>query len=640
MLVKPDTVEPQRHKVNRENQKLLGVLGISVVQNTWLWLIPLLLVTAWLGTRGLNADAIWFDEWWSIYHAGGAHYGPISPADTLTRVAQEDPRNTPGYYLMLQTWGVFAGWTPFAGRALSLFTGLIAVAWMYRLGRDLVSRAAGIGAAVTLGTGAFFTYYLHELRGYTLYVLLTAVCVWSYWRMMTGKGGWRTQFIFFGSAVGLLYTHYFASLTVAVIGLYHLLFAPKNPLWRRVTLLMLLAGLAFLPWLQVLSTVIGFFQDTGVTTQFALDARSATQTTLYMFSNGNIGLLAFFALVGLCVRHRSVTFIWFLALAALLIALMVNEALKVILHVRYLMALWPALALIVGLGVHYLSQRGVSLVLALSVWIISGFWNTFDPASLNHIRDTAYYLPWNSLVDALQDGVQTDDSVIFLLPDQRPLRRSAHEPVAEYYLHGLPIQYDLLESPLVIGEAPYERQAREVLDNTHRVWIAYDPTKMPDHLAALDRILISSHILCGTFADSPQLHLNLYGQLPDIGEALRFGDGITASPLPPFTITDGRLNVLLTWNVTDSVPNHTYSIALHLEDTAGSVVAQADYPLPGDEYACRSTNIDVHNLPSGEYMLLLAVYNPSTGERLQAINETTGETGDRLPLGSVVIEER
>ena len=88
------------------------------------------------------------------------------------------------------------------------------------------------------------------------------------------------------------------------------------------------------------------------------------------------------------------------------------------------------------------------------------------------------------------------------------------------------------------------------------------------------------------------------------------------------------------------MPNHTYSIALHLEDTAGSVVAQADYPLPGDEYACRSTNIDVHNLPSGEYMLLLAVYNPSTGERLQAINETTGETGDRLPLGSVVIEER
>ncbi|MCX9077263.1 MAG: glycosyltransferase family 39 protein, partial [Candidatus Methanoperedens sp.] len=327
----------------------------SFGNSRWLRLIPLLLLTCWLGARGLNADPIWYDEWWSIYHAGGAQYGPLSAAETWTRVAQEDPRNTPGYYFVLQAWGLFMGWTPYAGRALSLFIGVLTTAWIYRLGRDLVSSTMGLGAAVVLGTGAFFTYYLHELRGYTLYALLTTICVWAYWSIITRKATWQAQLVLFLSVVGLLYTHYFASLTVAAIALYHLLFAPKNRLWWRVLLLIGLGGLTFVPWLHVLSQVIGFFQDTGASTWFALDTRSAVQIVLFMFSNGSIALLTFFALCGLTAPRRSGVLIWFWALAALGIGLVVNHVLQVLLHVRYLMALWPVLALIVGMGTDRLA---------------------------------------------------------------------------------------------------------------------------------------------------------------------------------------------------------------------------------------------------------------------------------------------
>jgi hypothetical protein len=632
-------IEPPRRSIHGESRKVLCVLKVSAVYKEWMWLIPLLLLVTWLGARGLNADPIWFDEWWSIYHAGGAHYGPLSPADTWMRVAQEDPRNTPGYYLGLQAWGLFTGWTPFAGRALSLFIGLLAVAWMYRLGRDLISSSAGIGAATVVGTGTFFTYYLHELRAYTLYVLLTAVCVGSYWRIIAGKAGWRAQAAFFLSMVGLWYTHYFAGLTAASLGLYHVLFARKSARWRRVVTLMLLAGLTFLPWLAVLSEIVGFFQETGVTAQFALDTRSAAQNTLYLFSNGSIGLSAFFALVGLRSTRRAPIFIWFWGLSALVIALAVNEWLNVILNVRYLMALWPALALIVGLGVDHLSRRGIPLVLILSVWIISGVWNTFDPTSLKEIKDTPYYLPWNTLRDSIRDYVQTNDQVLFLLPDQRPLRRSVHEPVADYYLHRLPIRYGLLESPRLLGEARYERLATEYLENAHRVWVAYDPAKMPDHVRALDQILINSHILCGTFEDSPELHLNLYGRLPTAGEGegLQFGDAIRGEPLPPFTITEGRLNVLVTWKVENTVPDNSYSVALHLEDMDGNLVAQADYGLPVEGYTCHASDLDVNGLPPGDYTLMVGIYDRFTGERLPALNVTSGETGDRLRLGTVTI---
>src|SRR5262245_40462494 len=98
----------------------------------WLLVIPLLLLTSWLGARGLNADAIWYDEYWSLYYAGGAHYGPITLGETWTRVAQTDIElNPPGYYLLLNGWGALVGWTEYAGRALSLLVGVLAVAFTY-----------------------------------------------------------------------------------------------------------------------------------------------------------------------------------------------------------------------------------------------------------------------------------------------------------------------------------------------------------------------------------------------------------------------------------------------------------------------------------------------------------------------------
>jgi hypothetical protein len=303
------------------------------------------------------------------------------------------------------------------------------------------------------------------------------------------------------------------------------------------------------------------------------------------------------------------------------------------------MALWPALALIVGLGVDYLFNKGVPLLLILSVWVIGGLWNTFDPKSLNEIRDTPYYLPWNELVNSLDSTMQTGDKVLFLLPDQRPLQRSVHEPVADYYLHDLPVHYELVESPRLVGQGSYDRLAREYLDDAHRVWVAYDPTKMPDHVGAFDQVLIASHILCGTYMDSPELHLNLYGQFPPSGEEafLRFGDGIRGMALPPFTVTAGRLNGLLTWQVDGSIPDYSFSVALHLEDQNNTLVAQADYGVPTQDYSCQSSDLDVRELAPGDYTLMVGVYNSATGERLPGLNEVTEETGDRLTLGTVTI---
>ncbi len=134
-------------------------------QRILLLLVIFLLFVAWLGTRGISSEALWFDEVWSYRYAGGAQYGPLSLVQTAEQVVEQSQheRNPPGYYMLLNLWGRIAGWTEYAARVLSLLAGLLAVTWTYRLGYDLAAdqdrqtrMIVGIGAAVTLGASAFF----------------------------------------------------------------------------------------------------------------------------------------------------------------------------------------------------------------------------------------------------------------------------------------------------------------------------------------------------------------------------------------------------------------------------------------------------------------------------------------------------
>src|SRR5215212_2676576 len=72
----------------------------------WLWVVALLLLATWLGARGLNADAIWYDEYWSLFGAGGTHRGPYTLAQTVDSLAASShERSPPFYYLALNLWG-------------------------------------------------------------------------------------------------------------------------------------------------------------------------------------------------------------------------------------------------------------------------------------------------------------------------------------------------------------------------------------------------------------------------------------------------------------------------------------------------------------------------------------------------------
>src|SRR5450432_1060305 len=220
-------------------------------------MVILLLLVAVIGSRNLNAQAFWYDEWYSIYDSGGASYGPLSPVAVWQRVGVVDYTQVPGYFMTLAGWGGLVGWSEFAVRSLSLLTGMLAIAATFRLGLALTGKIrVGLAAAVTLSTSGLFLFLMSDARAYMQYALLASLFVWFYWRLNRGALTFFKQITFVLSAVGLLYTHAFAILVFAAIGVYHVLSvsgkrAFPGGRWWRVIWLMLVAGLCFVPWITL-----------------------------------------------------------------------------------------------------------------------------------------------------------------------------------------------------------------------------------------------------------------------------------------------------------------------------------------------------------------------------------------------------
>jgi hypothetical protein len=612
----------------------------------WWWLVPLLLLAAWLGFRGLNADAIWYDEWLSVYYAGGAQYGPISIPEIWARVAE---RSTwpPGFQTMLGGWGALVGWSNLAARMLPLLVGLLAIAWMYRLGRDTVSRRAGLAAAVFIGGSAFFAYYLHELRGYTLYALFSAMLLWAYWRLLHGRVSLATQLTFLVGVVGVLYTHYFAALAAVAVGLYHLLFVRKNRAWWRVPILMVVGAVLFLPWAQVAFSTASDALTNEERRIVPLHAGELFATLLYGFSNGIVALVVVLALASLLAwrRYRRALLLAWVWLACVLgIALLANERLRVIFHIRHLMAVWPALALVCALGVEALARRGVRPLVVLGLWLAVGVWVALDPAFINNLPGQERTLNWDDLSAAL-DVVRresTDEDDVLLYHVDLPGREWLQEPVVDYYSEPLGLRHNQLEEiPGLQPNDDYFWQLIGWLDGAPHVWMVTLPdVPSPYHLDEFARVMAIDYAFCRRPIEREGLTLDLYARQPRLRDEPRWDwndDTIELFTLsePPQTV-DTMLDLELGWRIGADVPSDAYAFGLSVEDSAGNVVANYDAPLP-QVFGCVPVALDVSAAAPGGYSVMIDVHTQATGERLEG-DMRDGDDGERMLLATVTVE--
>ena len=608
----------------------------STAGHAWLWsLLPLLLAAA-LAIPLLGVGAFNGDEPASLIAAGMLSSGPQSLEEVWQFNENIDPHEAYGWPLLLFIWGRLVGWSEVAIRALSLFAGLLTLAWVYRTGHDLLSPKAGLFASLLLSASVFFLTYMAYARAFTLVALCTTLCIWSYWRIVlhprpTGRGA--PAGLLLGSA-GLFYSHYLAVLLLPVLGLFHLLFVPKK---RRCWQPVLLFGLAALLAMLQLS---GFLQGLDLTLaseallhKRALSATELVSTLVHFMSNGLLDpsppfgrLLLIFLPLSLVLlimlrlragkRDGAGWLTGFLSLTLLTLMIIINELVRLIprTRIRYLMPLWPLTALLVGAGLTHLVGKQLRLaVILLVLWLVAGTW-------LTHTTDFRYELgnffprDINHFVPLIRDPIPGTD---FLVMDYRVATtfqgwffKTKREYIFRY------------------KSDPYEDVRPDHADYPY-LWLLY---LSKDRVGFADLPHELGRVFCERVLDEWGFTLERYAlhsveNCPDKPVRLAFDSDIQLTA-PEITLRDGLLRLDAHFRSEDDYLLSRYSLAVHVIDESGERVAQGDTGVGPGAIAPLRSEIDISALPPGDYEVRVALYDWQTGDRLIARDLETGETSD------------
>ncbi len=605
-----------------------------------MWALLPLLLAATMTIPLLNVDAYNGDEPASLLAAGINRSGPLSLADAWSSV---NARQALGWPTLLAIWGRVVGWSEVAVRALPLFAGCLTLAWVYRTGRDLLAPQAGLLAALLLSTSVFFLAYMIHARSFTLVSLFTTLGIWSYWRMVLhpqSPGRPAQAGLVLGSA-SLLYMHYFCALFLPVLGLFHLIFVPRNRRWWQTVYLLVLAAL--LAMLQLPGFLQGL-NEAAIKESLrnrALEAPALVSHFVRNLTNGLlnpspplnelllISLLLALTLVVLLhlrgvIRISSLWLLAFTSLTVLAVMIAINELAQVIVdnRIRYLMPLWPLIALLIGAGLWHLAGKHRRLVAGLlALWLISGVWLTLA-TDLRYKAGFFFHSDIHHFIRATSEHVPASE---LLIMDFEVANRNERLVNAR----NLDGPWDTLYR---YREDPYET-IRPVQTAYPFLWLLY---RTKDRVSVADLPQELGRVFCERVLDEWGFILERYAlysveNCPDRPVRLTFDFGIRLTA-PEITILDGRLRLDAHFRSIDEQLLARYSLAVHVFDQREERVAQGDTGVgPGAIVPLRS-EIDISALQPGDYELRVALYDWQTGERLTARDLETDEISDTHTL--------
>ncbi|HEX8855227.1 MAG TPA: glycosyltransferase family 39 protein, partial [Thermoleophilaceae bacterium] len=202
-------------------------------------LLALVLAAAAIRFATLSVQSFWLDE---AVTARLVRHGFF---DMLSKIPGSES-TPPLYYALLWPWSrVFGEWE-FGLRSLSALAGTALVPVVCLIGRDLISRRAGLIAAALTAVNPLLVWYSQEARAYMLLALLASASFLLFERALRSGGrgalaGWAMV-----SAAALV-THYFALFVVVPEALWLLLRGRRRRGAVMAVGAVALAGAAVLP---------------------------------------------------------------------------------------------------------------------------------------------------------------------------------------------------------------------------------------------------------------------------------------------------------------------------------------------------------------------------------------------------------
>ena len=206
-------------------------------------LLGILLLGAFLRFHTLGRQSFWVDEaytWGVVVNTTW-----LTVWKSMLVVSDVSPLS----YVIAKMCAPLFGTHEFGLRLPSAFLGWLAIAAIYRAGRAMFGKTAGVLAATFIAVSPFAVWYSQDARPYGLYLLLGVWVLWGFWRAERGQG-WG---MFILASMAMYVTQYVSALFVyAQVG-YILTQLRRQPLlFRKWALAQMVSVIPVVCW------VIGF----------------------------------------------------------------------------------------------------------------------------------------------------------------------------------------------------------------------------------------------------------------------------------------------------------------------------------------------------------------------------------------------
>ena len=344
------------------------------------WLLAgIILVGALLRFTTLGVQSFWFDEatTWQIVSHGLGHVFSQVPRTEST---------PPLYYVLLWLWSRVFGLSEAGLRSLSAVFGTATIVVMWAIGRRLASERAGLVAALLTATNPFLVWYSQEARAYALLLVMSAVSLLALVRVLASPSPRRV--LAWGVSCALaLAAHYYAAVVIVPEALWLAV-----ALRRRGVLTLQRIGLGVLPIVVVGGAQLPLMihQNDGRAGYIA-NSGSLPYRVVQLFKQDLIGegqpakglltaICAVAVVIGLGLllararRDERTAALAPLAigLGGVVVAIVVAKVGTDYFNTRNLLPTWPALLLVVALGLGAsgagrLGALGAAMLVAVGV---------------------------------------------------------------------------------------------------------------------------------------------------------------------------------------------------------------------------------------------------------------------------------
>ena len=584
-----------------------------------------------------------------MFHAGLVVNSPYTPAQVVESLWTYSPSHTPGYFVLLNIWSNLISYDVAVARVFGIFCTLLTLSMTYRLGRDFFGPAAGLFAIIIIASNTFSNFFIAYIRMYALLLLMTGVVLWLYLRLISRRKNKRGDlFCFFLAVFTYLTIHAFSVAFLLTLVLYHLLIAKKQRKWLQIAIPFCVAGLCAAPMYFFISTrgAAHALKDWNANASSTSDV---LHTWISLMTNDQPLLLIIpllgFAFAIMTGRFQFKTFAVLVIIQLLLIAFLHKTTPYIITdRLRYLLPSFVLMALFMAAGLWYLYSTRRAFCTLLALWVISGvsFLSPTDWDSYLEVSSWAYdYPPWQ-VISRLASDQQINPVIIPFLTRLTLLHSDGILPYNQQQHF-----FDNRGLKLLKRFTVYARDLSFAEDSLVQpsIWILFPEVDSIRHdlQAIAEKLYNLNYVYCQTIPIGTSWAIKTYSwsilncedSLPTIVSRNRL---INHSFYSVSLDSDSRnLYFVDAWNKRAEFDHHQFSVSYQLVSEDWNNVAQLDLPMV-HEGMLRRFSIDLNHVTTGNYRLMLILYDAITGDRF-AWEGNPGDVPEMLELDSITIRE-